>query len=54
MGMCMVFTNAETGADALKKLAGKKGTDCRELFESDFSAMVGKMLKLLEVTNENN
>ncbi len=53
IGMCMVFTTGETGADALHKLRGQKGTDCSELFESDFSAMVGNMLKLLEVTNEN-
>lgn len=52
-GMCRVIHDAESGATALRELSGRKGTDCGELFESNFSDMVGKMLELLEVVDES-
>ena len=53
-GMCAVFSGSESAAEALTALNGKKGTDCRELFKSEFSVMVENMLKLLEVADEIN
>lgn len=53
MNVCSVFSDLESGIDAIRQLLGRKGTPCEELFESDFSVMLGEMLNVLEVTHEN-